>query len=110
MTHLAVLIAAAETHVDLPMPIWAFGAIALAVFAVLGFVIWSYRDVANRHSHKAGPGAADHAAAPGATHHGSGHPSQGHCPRRSYGADGEAPPALGCDGWHVRPDSPRSPR
>ncbi|GAA1443836.1 hypothetical protein [Leifsonia poae] len=78
MSHLTALLAATETHVELPMPTWAFGAIALAVFAVLGFVIWTYRDVANRHSHKAGPGAAEHAAAPGATHHGTGHPTQGH--------------------------------
>ncbi|MDX6232651.1 MAG: hypothetical protein QOH68_1642 [Nocardioidaceae bacterium] len=78
MTHLTAFLAETATHVDLPMPTWAFGAIALAVFAVLGVVIWSYRDVANRHSHKAGPGAADHAAAPGATHHGTGHPTQGH--------------------------------
>jgi heme/copper-type cytochrome/quinol oxidase subunit 2 len=78
MSHLTAVLAETEAHVELIMPTWAFGAIALGVFAVLGFVIWSYRDVANRHSHKAGPGAADHAAAPGATHHGSGHPSQGH--------------------------------
>jgi heme/copper-type cytochrome/quinol oxidase subunit 2 len=78
MTHLTVLIAAAETHVQLPMPTWAFGAIPLAVFIALAFVIWSYRDVANRHSHKAGPAAAEHAGAPGATHHGTGHPTQGH--------------------------------
>ena len=78
MTHLTALIAAAEAHVELPMPTWAYGVIALATFAVLGFVIWSYRDVANRHSHKSGPGAAAHAGAPGATHHGTGHPNQGH--------------------------------
>jgi hypothetical protein len=42
-------------------------------------VVWTYRDVANRHSHKASPDAASHAAAPGATHHGAGHPdSLGH--------------------------------
>lgn len=78
MTHLTMLLAAAETHVELPMPTWAYGAIAISIFTVLGFVIWSYRDVANRHSHKAGPGAASHAGAPGATHHGDGHPTQGH--------------------------------
>ena len=78
MSHLTALLAATETHVDLPMPPWAFGAIALLIFFTLAIVIWSYRDVANRHSHKAGPGAADHAAAPGATHHGTGHPTQGH--------------------------------
>ncbi|HEV7185179.1 MAG: hypothetical protein ACHP7F_02515 [Actinomycetales bacterium] len=78
MTHLTALLAATEAHVDLPIPPWAFAGIALTVFLVLAFVIWSYRDVANRHSHKAGPAAAAHAAAPGATHHGTGHPTQGH--------------------------------
>jgi hypothetical protein len=29
-----------------------FGAIAFTVFLLLGFVTWSYRDVANRHDHK----------------------------------------------------------
>ena len=29
-----------------------FGAIAMTVFLLLGFVTWSYRDVANRHDHK----------------------------------------------------------
>lgn len=29
-----------------------FGAIAISVFLLLGFVTWSYRDVANRHDHK----------------------------------------------------------
>lgn len=31
-----------------------YGAIAMAVFILLGFVTWSYRDVANRHDHKSG--------------------------------------------------------
>lgn len=29
-----------------------FGAIAMVVFLLLGFITWSYRDVANRHDHK----------------------------------------------------------
>lgn len=29
---------------------WVFAAVAAAIFLVLGFVTWSYRDVANRHS------------------------------------------------------------
>ncbi len=78
MSHLTTVLAAAEAHVELPMPTWAYGAIALAVFFVLAVVAWSYKDVANRHSHKAPTDAASHAGAPGATHHGTGHPTQGH--------------------------------
>ncbi|WP_025155944.1 hypothetical protein [Leifsonia aquatica] len=78
MSFLTTVLAEAETHVELPMPTWAYGAIALAIFAVLAIVVFSYRDVANRHSHKAAADAAAHAGAPGATHHGSGHPNQGH--------------------------------
>ncbi len=59
MSLLAVL--AEEAHDLAPMimdPIW-FPIIAGAVFVALGIVTYSYRDVANRHSHKAGA-AADH--------------------------------------------------
>jgi heme/copper-type cytochrome/quinol oxidase subunit 2 len=35
---------------ELPFEAWVYGVIALVVFAALGFVLWSYRDVANRHS------------------------------------------------------------
>jgi len=46
---------AAEPHEELApllMPPIAFAGIAAAVFIGLGFVTWSFRDVANRHSHK----------------------------------------------------------
>ncbi len=78
MSHLTTILAAAETHVELPMPTWAYGAIAITIFLALLGVLFSYRDVANRHSHRSGSDAASHAGAPGATHHGTGHPSQGH--------------------------------
>lgn len=42
--------------------------IALAVFALLALVTFSYRDVANRHSAKAEAYARSH----GAAHHGTG--------------------------------------
>jgi hypothetical protein len=48
---------AAGGHELAPMlmdPIW-FAVIAGAVFILIGFVTWSFRDVANRHSHKTGP-------------------------------------------------------
>lgn len=51
-------------------PPYVFAIVAFAVFALLGFVAWSFRDVANRHSHRtsgsAGTGHAD--AAPTAGH------------------------------------------
>ena len=50
-------LAAAEGHELAPMlmhPVW-FAVVAGAIFAFLGFVVWSFRDVANRHSHKTGP-------------------------------------------------------
>ena len=78
MSHLTTVLAAAEAHVELPMPTWAFGAIAIVVFRLLLGVTWSYKDVANRHSHRSAADAASHAGAPGATHHGTGHPTQGH--------------------------------
>ena len=49
-----------------PVQPWVLGIVVLCVFAALAFVTWTYRDVANRHSHKAAPDAASHAGAPGA--------------------------------------------
>ena len=40
---------------------WCFGIIALVVFGALALVTLSYRNVANRHSHKADAYAAAHA-------------------------------------------------
>ncbi len=68
MSFLTILLA--ETaHVELPMPTWAYGLIALVLFAALGFVIWTYRDVANRHAQK----SQDYAASHGGSSAGSGH-------------------------------------
>jgi hypothetical protein len=50
LAHTAVL---AETKVPLIMPPLAFGAIAFGIFLFFGVVVWTYRDVANRHAHKA---------------------------------------------------------
>lgn len=47
-----IVAAAAESENVLPFPPIVFAAIAASVFIVLGFVAWSYRDVANRHSDK----------------------------------------------------------
>ncbi len=52
---LSIVLALAEQPEELaPLiaPPWVFAAIAASIFAILGFVSWSFRDVANRHSHK----------------------------------------------------------
>ena len=51
MPHLLTLLTE-EAPAHLFMPNWAFAAIAAGVFVVLGFISWSYRDVANRHADK----------------------------------------------------------
>jgi heme/copper-type cytochrome/quinol oxidase subunit 2 len=60
----AILAAAAEgeheAFVHLPFPALFFGVIAMAVFVLLAFVTWSYRDVANRHEHKVNDSKAHH--------------------------------------------------
>ena len=42
-----------ETSVPLLMPPIGFALIAFGVFLFFGVVTWTYRDVANRHAHKA---------------------------------------------------------
>jgi hypothetical protein len=39
-------------HNELPMPAAMYGIIAMAGFILLAFIVFSYRDVANRHAHK----------------------------------------------------------
>jgi heme/copper-type cytochrome/quinol oxidase subunit 2 len=58
----AILIASAEgeAFVSLPFPAVFFGVIALGVFVLMGLVTWSYRDVANRHSHKVDDSKSNH--------------------------------------------------
>ena len=43
-----------------PFPVFIFGAIAMTIFIVLGFVTWSYRDVANRREHKSNNAKGHH--------------------------------------------------
>jgi hypothetical protein len=74
----AVAVLAEEAATKLPMEPWVFGVVALCVFTALALVLFTYRDVANRHTHHAAPDAAAHAGAPGATHHGAGHPGTEH--------------------------------
>ena len=63
MSLLATLVTETEELAPLILPVWAFPAIAVAVFVLLAFVTWSFRDVANRHT-KTGKSDA---------HHGAGH-------------------------------------
>ncbi|HEU0257731.1 MAG TPA: hypothetical protein VFQ96_07820 [Microbacteriaceae bacterium] len=57
-----VVSAAAEQTFPMVAPIWVFGVLPLVVFAVLGLIMWSYHDVANRHSRKARAYAAGRSA------------------------------------------------
>lgn len=46
--------------VELPFPSFIFGVIAMSAFLLIGWVTWSYRDVANRHDHKSNDSKAHH--------------------------------------------------
>lgn len=63
----------AEEHrelAELVFPTWVFPLIAAVVFVALGYIFFSFRDVANRHSHKTGGTShAAHGAADPGTHH-----------------------------------------
>jgi hypothetical protein len=55
-----VITAAEEAGLQLPFPSFVFGIIAISTFILLGFVTFSYRDVANRHDHKSSNNRAHH--------------------------------------------------
>jgi hypothetical protein len=55
-----VLFLAAAGDIELPIPTWAYGVIAGVGFAALMLVTYSYRNVANRHSHKNPPADGHH--------------------------------------------------
>ena len=54
------ILAEGAAHVTYPFPTFVFGAIALGIFILLGVITWSYRDVANRHDHKANNNHSNH--------------------------------------------------
>jgi hypothetical protein len=56
----SVLASSVDQPVQLPFPAFVFPIIAVVVFAVLGLVTWSYRDVANRHPRKSARFAQTH--------------------------------------------------
>lgn len=66
-----IAMAAAETehHGNVALETLIFGLIAAGIFALLGLVAFSYRNVANRHSAKAEAWAERH----GQDGHGAGH-------------------------------------
>jgi hypothetical protein len=47
-------------HHELPIPAYMFGAIAMTAFLALAGIVWSYRNVANRHDHKTSSQQAHH--------------------------------------------------
>jgi hypothetical protein len=55
-----VITAAEEAGLQLPFPSFVFAIIAISTFILLGFVTFSYRDVANRHDHKSSNNSAHH--------------------------------------------------
>jgi hypothetical protein len=74
MSFVTALLTAAETeqHVQLPIPTWLYGVIALVAFTVLAIVLWSFKDVSNRHALQGDAYAAAHGgtSAHGAAGHG----------------------------------------
>ena len=49
MSELAASVLAEGAEIQLPIPTWGFALIAAAVFGLLGFITYSFRDVATRH-------------------------------------------------------------
>jgi nitrate reductase NapE component len=68
-----VVVAAAtaepEALAPLIFPSWLFPLIAVAIFLALGLIVWSYRDVANRHSDRVARAAERADATHGTIHH-----------------------------------------
>jgi len=52
MSLLATAVAATEELAPLFLPPLVFAGIAVGLFALIAFISWSFRDVANRHSNK----------------------------------------------------------
>ncbi|WP_309615195.1 hypothetical protein [Salinibacterium sp.] len=60
MSLLANLVAETEELAPLLMPPLAFAGVAVGVFVALAFVVWSFRDVANRQGQKANRAGDSH--------------------------------------------------
>lgn len=61
VTIVALAVEGAEQHGNIALETLPYGLVAVAVFAALAIVTLSYRNVANRHSHKAEAYARAHA-------------------------------------------------
>ena len=61
VTLLALAAEESEHHGNVALETLVFGIVALATFGALALVTLSYRNVANRHAHKADAYAAAHA-------------------------------------------------
>lgn len=72
----AIVLAAEQAPAQLFFPAWVFPLIAAVIFVFLGFVLHSFRDVANRHSQKTGGAAAHGTAGHGASGHGADHTTE----------------------------------
>lgn len=70
MTLATLITFAAEAEHNVQAQTFIFGAIAFVLFMCLGLVVFSYRNVANRHSAKAEAYAKSHAAQLQQTGHG----------------------------------------
>jgi hypothetical protein len=55
-----LVLADAYKENPLAVPTIVFPIVAISVFALLGFVAWSYRDVANRHAGRSSRGGDHH--------------------------------------------------
>lgn len=62
VAQLAMAATETESHGNVAMETLIFGLIAAAIFALLGLITFSYRNVANRHSAKAEAWAKSHGA------------------------------------------------
>lgn len=62
MSLLVTLAASTEELAPLLMPPLAFAGIAATIFIALGFVVFSFRDVANRQGQGAGKSSGTHGA------------------------------------------------
>lgn len=56
---LETVVAAAEHHGNVALETLPYGVVALGIFAVLGMIVASYRNVANRHADR-GSRSGDH--------------------------------------------------
>ena len=62
MSLLVTLVTETEELAPLIMPPVAFAGVAIGIFVLIGFITWSFRDVANRHSNKTAKSGDSHGA------------------------------------------------